>query len=89
MGFSRLRVLEWVAVAFSERNVAQECNSCLCSSILFTQKKGLEFKLKYRISGLYQLCSIKDHILLKERYIQKYGNRKIMFEAVPQDIQER
>ena len=41
-----------------------ECGTrmqCLSSSIIFTPKKGLEFKLKYRIPGLYQL-GFKEHI---------------------------
>lgn len=40
------------------KKVVQRCHSFLYSIILFTQKRDLEFKLKYGIWRLCQLCSL-------------------------------
>lgn len=40
------------------KKVVQRCHSFLYSIILFTQKRDLEFKLKYRIWRLCQMCSL-------------------------------
>lgn len=41
-----------------QKKVTQKCSSCFYSIIFFTQKRDLEIKLKYRIIGLYQTCSL-------------------------------
>lgn len=42
----------------NRKKVALKCDSFLLLHCPISSKQGLRFKLKYRISGLYQLCSL-------------------------------